>query len=219
MKRRELGLLSLVLWLQVSGIASGSDTTGEGCRTVYRSVPAGPIRRFAQFHAGAGELERFDRSATGFSVLEVLVAMPLLQICSSAANLRRRFAIRLPALPRRATIKCRSRRSALHPIWPICLPGRWLLKRGTTPYELIEAIDSYLTKINFPVEESRMQFVLVREVDSWYISTVLTRNLRNCSSSCRGRRSSAPRLQRRAHLHQPGPGAHRGTARCHHHVK
>jgi hypothetical protein len=50
----------------------------------------------------------------------------------------------------------------------------WALapKRGSAPYELIDAVDTYLTKINFPVEESRMQFVLVREVDSWYISTV-----------------------------------------------
>ena len=50
----------------------------------------------------------------------------------------------------------------------------WALapKRGAAPYELIEAIDTYLTKVNFPVEESRMQFLLVREVDSWYISAV-----------------------------------------------
>src|SRR5262249_151598 len=50
----------------------------------------------------------------------------------------------------------------------------WALapKRGSSPYELVDAIDAYLTKINFPVEESRMQFVLVREVDSWYISNV-----------------------------------------------
>ena len=51
----------------------------------------------------------------------------------------------------------------------------WALapKRGSAPYELIEAVDTYLTKVNFPVEESRMQFVLVREVDSWYISNVV----------------------------------------------
>jgi hypothetical protein len=51
----------------------------------------------------------------------------------------------------------------------------WALapKRGSAPYELIEAVDAYLTKVNYPVEESRMQFVLVREVDSWYISNVM----------------------------------------------
>jgi hypothetical protein len=51
----------------------------------------------------------------------------------------------------------------------------WALapKRGSAPYELIEAVDTYLTKVNYPIEESRMQFVLVREVDSWYISNVL----------------------------------------------
>jgi hypothetical protein len=50
----------------------------------------------------------------------------------------------------------------------------WALapKRGATPYALIEAIDAYLTKVNFPIEESRMQFTLIREVDEWYISAV-----------------------------------------------
>lgn len=50
----------------------------------------------------------------------------------------------------------------------------WALvpKRGATPYELIEAIDDYLTKVNFPVEESRMEFTLIREAGEWYISAV-----------------------------------------------
>jgi hypothetical protein len=50
----------------------------------------------------------------------------------------------------------------------------WALapKRGSAPYELVDAVDTYLTKVNFPVEESRMQFVLVREVDTWYVSAV-----------------------------------------------
>lgn len=51
----------------------------------------------------------------------------------------------------------------------------WALapRRGSAPYELIEAVDAYLTKVNFPVEESRLQFILVRDVDSWYISTIV----------------------------------------------
>ncbi|MGQ4808928.1 hypothetical protein NKDENANG_02323 [Candidatus Entotheonellaceae bacterium PAL068K] len=50
----------------------------------------------------------------------------------------------------------------------------WALapKRGATPYELIEAIDTYLTRVNFPIEESRMQFTLIREVDEWYIRAI-----------------------------------------------
>lgn len=50
----------------------------------------------------------------------------------------------------------------------------WALapKRGASPYELVDAVDTYLSKVNFPVEESRMQFALVREVDSWYISSI-----------------------------------------------
>jgi hypothetical protein len=43
---------------------------------------------------------------------------------------------------------------------------------GAPPYTLIEAVDTYLTKVNFPVEESRMKFTLIREVGSWYISVI-----------------------------------------------
>ena len=50
----------------------------------------------------------------------------------------------------------------------------WALaaKRGAPPYEQIEAIDTYLTKVNFPVEESQMQFTLISEADEWYITAV-----------------------------------------------
>jgi hypothetical protein len=50
----------------------------------------------------------------------------------------------------------------------------WALapKQGATPYALIEAIDTYLTKVNFPVEESRMEFTLIRETGEWYISAI-----------------------------------------------
>jgi hypothetical protein len=50
----------------------------------------------------------------------------------------------------------------------------WALvpKQGATPYALIDAIDAYLTKVNFPVEESRMEFTLIREAGEWYISAV-----------------------------------------------
>ena len=44
--------------------------------------------------------------------------------------------------------------------------------RGAPPYTLIEAVDTYLTKVNFPVEESRMRFTLIHEVGSWYISAI-----------------------------------------------
>jgi hypothetical protein len=50
----------------------------------------------------------------------------------------------------------------------------WALapKQGAAPYALIEAIDAYLTKVNFPVEESRMEFTLIHEVNDWYISAI-----------------------------------------------
>jgi hypothetical protein len=50
----------------------------------------------------------------------------------------------------------------------------WALapQRNALPYTLIEAIDTYLTKVNYPIEESQMQFTLVRELDQWYISAI-----------------------------------------------
>lgn len=50
----------------------------------------------------------------------------------------------------------------------------WALapQRNALPYTLIGAIDAYLTKVNYPIEESQMQFTLVRELDKWYISAI-----------------------------------------------
>jgi hypothetical protein len=50
----------------------------------------------------------------------------------------------------------------------------WALapQRNALPYTLVGAIDSYLTKVNYPIEESQMQFTLVRELDNWYISSI-----------------------------------------------
>lgn len=45
-------------------------------------------------------------------------------------------------------------------------------KQGAEPYEIITAIDTYLTTVNFPMEESRLRFTLIREVDVWLISAV-----------------------------------------------
>ena len=44
--------------------------------------------------------------------------------------------------------------------------------RDATPYDIISAIDTYLTTVNYPVEESRLRFTLVREVDAWLISAI-----------------------------------------------
>jgi hypothetical protein len=50
----------------------------------------------------------------------------------------------------------------------------WALapQRNALPYTLVGAIDDYLTKVNYPIEESQMQFTLVRELDNWYISAI-----------------------------------------------
>jgi hypothetical protein len=47
-----------------------------------------------------------------------------------------------------------------------------LPKHDAAPYDIIAAIDTYLTKVNFPMEESRLRFTLIREVDVWFISAI-----------------------------------------------
>ena len=47
-----------------------------------------------------------------------------------------------------------------------------LPQRDATPYEVITAIDTYLTTVNFPMEESRLRFTLIREVNVWLISAI-----------------------------------------------
>ena len=47
-----------------------------------------------------------------------------------------------------------------------------LPNQGAAPYDIVTAIDTYLTTVNFPMEESRLRFTLVREVDIWLISAV-----------------------------------------------
>jgi hypothetical protein len=87
----------------------------------------------------------------------------------------------------------------------------WALapKRGATPYELIDAVDTYLTKINYPVEESRMQFVLVREVDSWYISNIFDEKFAQLQDLLQGQTqlSAAAPVQGTATPAGPGGGA------------
>ena len=45
-------------------------------------------------------------------------------------------------------------------------------RRDAPPYDIISAIDEYLTTVNYPTEESRLRFTLVNEVDAWYISAI-----------------------------------------------
>ena len=47
-----------------------------------------------------------------------------------------------------------------------------LPRRDAEPYDIISAIDAYLTTVNYPMEESRLRFTLIREVDAWYISAI-----------------------------------------------
>jgi hypothetical protein len=70
---------------------------------------------------------------------------------------------------------------------------------------MIEAVDAYLTKVNYPVEESRMQFVLVREVDSWYISVIFDEKFAQLQQQLQGQ----PQLN--VAFTPPGAAAPTGT--------
>jgi len=172
MIRRIRYLLSLALWLQVSGFASAA------------TPPAKVVEQFieahlqGQFAASRGfTLERVNLSASPFSnwlfgpggtggnspTADLFLSRKFTQV------FRYTITGTTPTGDNQVSV------AVLRASPNLAHMYTWALapKRGATPYELIDAVDAYLTKINFPVEESRMQFVLVREVDSWYISAVV----------------------------------------------
>jgi hypothetical protein len=168
MKRRELGLLSLALWLQISGLASAA------------TPPAKVVEQFIEAHiqgqfaaSRSFTLERVNLSASIFSNW---LFGPGGDSATADLFLSRKFTqtFRYTITGTTPTGDNQVSVAAIRTSPNLAHMFTWALapKRGSAPYELIEAIDSYLTKVNFPIEESRMQFLLVRDVDSWYISNV-----------------------------------------------
>jgi len=166
-----LGLLSLVLWLQVSGIAAAA---APPAKVVEQFIEAHLQGRFAESRSFT--LERVNLSTSPFSNWLFGPGGAGGNAPTADLFLSRKFTqvFRYTITGTTPTGDNQVSVAALRASPNLAHMYIWALapKRGTTPYELIEAVDAYLTKINFPVEESRMQFVLVREVDSWYISNV-----------------------------------------------
>jgi hypothetical protein len=167
-----LCLLSLVFWLQVSGLANAA------------TLPAKVVEQFieahlqGQFAASRGfALERVNLSNSLFSNWLFGPGGAGGDAPTADLFLSRKFtqAFRYSIIGTTPTGDNQVMVAVLRASPNLAHMYTWALapKRGSAPYELIEAVDAYLTKVNYPVEESRMQFVLVREVDSWYISNVM----------------------------------------------
>ena len=171
MQGRNLYLLSLVFWLQVSGLASAA------------MLPAKVVEQFIEAHlqgqfaaSRSFTLERVNLSTSLFSNWLFGPGGSGGDTATADLFLSRKFTqtFRYTIIGTTPTGENQVSVAVLRASPNLAHMYTWALapKRGSAPYELIEAVDTYLTKVNFPVEESRMQFVLVREVDSWYISNV-----------------------------------------------
>ena len=172
MQGRNLYLLGLAFWLQVSGLASAA------------APPAKIVEQFIEAHlqgqfaaSRSFTLERVNLSNSLFSNWLFGPVGSSGDAATADLFLSRKFtqAFRYSIIGTTPTGDNQVMVAALRISPNLAHMYTWALapKRGSAPYELIEAVDTYLTKVNFPVEESRMQFVLVREVDSWYISNVV----------------------------------------------
>ena len=67
-----------------------------------------------------------------------------------------------------------------------------LPRRDAAPYDIISAVDEYLTAVNYPMEESRLRFTLVREVDRGTSVRLRTSSLRACEKCLIARRLTGP---------------------------
>jgi hypothetical protein len=172
MQGRNLCFLSLVFWLQVSGLASAATPPA---KVVEQFIEAHLQGQFATSRSFA--LERVNLSNSLFSNWLFGPGAAGGDAPTADLFLSRKFtqAFRYSIIGTTPTGDNQVMVAVLRASPNLAHMYTWALapKRGSAPYELIEAVDAYLTKVNYPVEESRMQFVLVREVDSWYISNVM----------------------------------------------
>ena len=172
MKRGKLLMLSVALWLQTTGLALAATPPG---KVVEQFIEAHLQGQFAASRSFT--LERVNLGASPFSNWLFSPEGSGNAVPTADLFLSRKFtqAFRYSILGTSQSGDNQANVTVLRASPNLAHMYTWALapKRGATPYELIDAVDNYLTKINFPVEESRMQFVLVREVDSWYISNVV----------------------------------------------
>src|SRR5262245_24813273 len=208
MKRRKLIMLSVALWLQATVPAMAATPPG---KVVEQFIEAHLQGQFAASRSFT--LERVNLSASLFSNWLFSPGSGGNDLPTADLFLSRKFAqtFHYTIIGTSQTGDNQANVTVLRASPNLAHMYTWALapKRGATPYELIEAVDNYLTKINYPVEESRMQFVLVREVDSWYISSVYDEKFAQLQQLLQGQTqlSAAVPLQGTSAPTGPGGGA------------
>jgi hypothetical protein len=164
-------VLSLLLWLLSSGVAVAETPPA---RVVQQFIEAHMHGRFAE--ARGFTLEQVNLSMSLFSGWLFGAAGAMGEVGAADIFLSRQFAqtFRYNIIGTAAHGDNQVSVTAVRTSPNLVHLYTWALapKQGAAPYALIEAIDAYLTKVNFPVEESRMEFTLVREAGEWYISTI-----------------------------------------------
>src|SRR5437660_650072 len=209
MKPRKLVMLSVALWLQTTALVIAATPPG---KVVEQFIEAHLQGQFATSRSFT--LERVNLSASPFSNWLFSSGSGAQYAPTADLFLSRKFAqaFRYTVLGTSQTGDNQAHVAVLRASPNLAHLYTWALapKRGASPYELIEALDTYLTKVNFPVEESRMQFVLVREVDSWYISNVFDEKFAQLQQLLQGQTqlsATAPAQGTSAGSAAPGDGA------------
>src|SRR5215831_8192030 len=208
MKRGKLVMLSVALWLQATGLAIAANPPG---KVVEQFIEAHLQGQFAASRSFT--LERVNLSASPFSNWLFSPGSGSNDVPTADLFLSRKFsqAFRYTVLGTSQTGDNQANVTVLRASPNLAHMYTWALapKRSATPYELIDAVDNYLTKINFPIEESRMQFILVREVDSWYISNIFDEKFAQLQDLLQGQTqlSAAAPVQGTAPPAGPGGGA------------
>ena len=155
MRRRKLVMLSLALWLQAVGLALAA------------SPPAKVVEQFIEAHlqgqfaaSRSFTLERVNLSASPFSNWLFEPGGASDTVPTADLFLSRKFAqtFRYTITGTTPTGDNQVAVAAIRSSPNLAHLYTWALapKRGSAPYEMIDALDTYLTKVNFPVEESRM---------------------------------------------------------------
>ena len=171
MRPRNHAVLSLLLWLLTSGVAAAA------------TPPAKVVQQFIEAH-----LQGRYAEARGFTIEQVNLSTSIFsgwlfgaggargEMGTADIFLSRQFAqtFRYNIIGTVAHGDNQVSVTAVRASPNLTHLYTWALapKQGAAPYALIEAIDAYLTKVNFPIEESRMEFTLIHETGEWYISAI-----------------------------------------------
>jgi hypothetical protein len=172
MARKSLTVLSLLLWVLTSGVATAATPPA---KVVSQFIDAHLQGRFVE--ARGLTLEQIQLSASLFSNwLFGTGAAGGGDAATADIFLSRKFAqaFRYNVLGTTPSGDNQVYVTAVRASPNLVHLYTWALapQRGAAPYALIEAVDTYLTKVNFPIEESRMEFTLIQEAGEWYISAI-----------------------------------------------